>query len=1643
MQSEQDPKTEQTATQSEEPKKKLKKHLIGNPWIRRPLKVVGCILIVILLIPILLYIPPVQNFAVKTAAKIVADKTGMKIGIERLRLKFPVDLSINGLSVIEASGDTMVMAKEAIADVKLRPLLSLDVQINRLQLKDVYYRMLSTDSSMLMTLRAGLLDVDSKSSANIKTSNISINEATLKDGHIFIGMDVWKQKPTPNDTTSTPFYITAKKLKLDNVSFTMSMLPTIDTLNFKASDMLVENGVIDLKTNNISIGNVAAENGSALMLAPSAQYVMEHPAPPADTTSVTPPTVVKVGRIALSSFDARYAVKDSPVVRGFDTNDIRFSSINLGVENFYNKAAEISLPITRLSGVEQCGLTITEGSGTFSMDSVGMMLKDFDIRTPYSHLEATVAIPDALMQFMPNALLDVDVSASLGMTDVNNFMPDLKAYTSALPALVPLNAKLKASGELGNADIPQLDLALPGILSLRSSGKVKNVLSFSNIVADLKFDGELRKPDVIKKFVDLGSVNIPTLNITGNATVVRDNYAADFKLTTPHGNLAADGKVGMNSERYEAKVNVNNLNVGAFIGDKTIGPVTASLSAQGAGFNPEKSGAHTDIRLDLSSAVYNGIDLNDITLNATLQDENFILKASSPSPSLSFDIDGSGKISDNFYQADIVADLRNVDLEALGFSEERNWGAAKLHLSGSASPRTWIYDVDLNATAVNWHLPDQNLNIPDGIDLKFVSTANNTKCLIGAKGTSVKFFSSTGLKSLVQGFTEVASVMPKMIEERRLDVELLEKKLPPFSLSADVAGNGIASDYLSPIGMGFKDFNLNLSKDSVINGKAAINTLWTESLRLDTVTMDLKSRGQLLDYIVHLGNRPGTLDEFADVRLSGYLGENRLSAYLVQHNIKKKMGYRLGFTASVADSVLSLRFTPLKATIAYLPWTFNLDNYIDYTFSSKKVNANLEAKSDQSSILLKTEPSGNDYDNLHLNLKNIRVEDFTHMMINPPPVKASINSDINVRYTGRALIGKGNLDINELYYDRKRVGNFNFNLAAGMGNKGKSGGKVGLLIDGKEAAAVQFILAPDSINPGQGMIAERLKLMLTEFPLAIANPFFPPKTMSLSGHLNGDMNLSGSFSDPKLNGSITCDSVGLFMNMLGTTFKFDNDPITVTDNVLDFHEFDIFAVNNNPLTIKGTVDASALTDMKFDLSANASNMQLVGNKSRSAEVSGKMFVNLGATVKGPMSMMNIDANLNVLPTTDVTYNMAMASSDALGSQQSADGVVKFVNFADTTQVAKADSITSVLGMRITAKAVISQGTQVLVNLGNDGKVECNPSGTLNYFQNYVGDMRLNGTLYTGSGYAFYNVMLLGKKNFNFNQNSHITWNGNIMNPLLDITATDNVKSNIQMNGNARLVNFIVTLTVGGNLSAPSILFDLSTDDDMSIANELQSMTADQRQQQAMSLLLTGTYSGPSAKTVNSNLVTSNLYSMLASQLSNLASNVVKGVDINFGVDQYETGTNGNMSTNTSYSYQVSKSLINNRFKIVVGGNYSTDATSDENFQQNLISDIAFEYIIKQSNSMSLNAKLFRHTGFESIIEGEITETGVALSLRRRLANFRNIINFGRGTLKKNNAPVTPLIVQPGDSAENKKPDTTNEQRAMKNEQNGKENDDAK
>lgn len=230
----------------------------------------------------------------------------------------------------------------------------------------------------------------------------------------------------------------------------------------------------------------------------------------------------------------------------------------------------------------------------------------------------------------------------------------------------------------------------------------------------------------------------------------------------------------------------------------------------------------------------------------------------------------------------------------------------------------------------------------------------------------------------------------------------------------------------------------------------------------------------------------------------------------------------------------------------------------------------------------------------------------------------------------------------------------------------------------------------------------------------------------------------------------------------------------------------------------------------------------------------------------------------------------------------------------------------------------------------------------------------------------------------------------MLNPQLNIKGTERMKTSVTTDDKGtHPVEFVIDAKVGGSLNGIELDFDLSCENDLVVQNELQSMSDNQRSQAAINLLLYNNYSGTnSAGNINNLTASSALFSFLQSQLNTWAAQTLPGIDLSFGINQYEGQHSG---TETSYSYRLAKSLFNDRFKIVVGGEYSTDAKAEEDIANNLFNDISLEYYLNDSGNRYL--KLFRRSGYENVVEGQVTETGIAYVLKRKLTNLKNLFKF--------------------------------------------------
>ena len=171
--------------------------------------------------------------------------------------------------------------------------------------------------------------------------------------------------------------------------------------------------------------------------------------------------------------------------------------------------------------------------------------------------------------------------------------------------------------------------------------------------------------------------------------------------------------------------------------------------------------------------------------------------------------------------------------------------------------------------------------------------------------------------------------------------------------------------------------------------------------------------------------------------------------------------------------------------------------------------------------------------------------------------------------------------------------------------------------------------------------------------------------------------------------------------------------------------------------------------------------------------------------------------------------------------------------------------------------------------------------------------------------------------------------------------------------------------------------------------------------EAMNMMIYGTYSGPGT-VAKSNASDNALNNFVENELNQWSRKHLKNMDLTFGINTYNQVSEAGESKKTDYSYQFSKRLFNNKVRVKVGGRISTDNDpAAGGVEENLVDDIAIEYVFGKNPNFFL--KIFRHTGYESVLEGEVTQTGIGVVLRKNFQKFMDIFR------RKKKVQVKPQI----------------------------------
>ena len=1570
------------------------------------------------------------------------------------RLRFPLDLDVEDL-LMTNHGDTVVSAASITAKVSLWPLVTGKVALDRAQLQRVAFQSGNTDSASCMNIKAEDLRVGR---STIRLSDMDIHISKVTADSLLFSMytnpaDTFPQPPPPS--APMRMNITVDRIDFTRLTFAMQMMPTIYNLTAKIAAGAVDSVGVNLTEQTVGVSKIDGHGLDAVYLMPDSTQIANTLVIKKESTTTTPPWTVRIGRLDMTDSRALYTTYGTTPLPGLDFAYIEVSDVGLHLTDFYNCGPRLRLPLA-ISATERCGLRL-DVTGQLDIDSTRLDLRDFKLDTP-TGTNMTFAGYMGLGGELsaPSTPLGIKTEGNLSVADVETMFPAFKPYFVGLRPGAAIENRIDINGTSGNLRIERADLRLDRHIMLAASGELANVFDPTKLSGHINLDSRITDVSTWTKELLAGTgVEIPALTVKGTFDMSGDTYRADLvaitgarlsgagtsgaglsgagtsvpELANPgttttttttipsgSGRIALKGSFAGRRQDYHLDLKASDFPVNAFMPRLGIGRLTASVRADGHGFDLFSPTTKADVAVNIADIRYLDKQYRDIALAATVGDDHADITVNSSSPGLDMHLNAQGEIVGDKYYWNIALQSSGLSLYDLGFAKEPSDLTADMVLKAGISKNLHDIDAGLAINSVRYTTTSATTTTTIALrDSRLLLSTNDSMTNVSAQNGDLYAYLSTPMPidSIMDRMTAVSSEVDRQMKERRIYIPAIQQSLMPFSLDIEAGPVNALNELLGQKGMAFDNLSVVAANDTNIYLKAKATEVRFNKMKFDDVAFDITQLGNRLDYMARVDNRPGTFDKWAHVLLDGYFDTNKLAVNVEQKNIKGETGFDIGADLTINnDSTVTLHFASYNPTINYQPWTLNEDNFISFDFNHYHLDADLKMKSAMSRLALYTEHAketdhqlhGSDED-LILQLFDIQLQDWLALDPFAPAIKGNLSAGLRLNWQDKTLNGSGTVDLANLYYGKEKVGDLNLDMNVHTNAAGLIDADAELWIDNNKALVVS-----GALNDSTRTSPLNLDVDVLHLPLVVANPFLP-EIGSLSGAIDGHMTLTGDKEKHSLNGYLAFDNAALKVKMIGSTFTLNNDTIPVKDNLVTFKDFTIEGANENPLAIDGTIDINSLVSPQIDLSLNATNMQIVNTNRapKGADVYGKAFIGLNSKVQGNLRKLDVKANLNVLPGTNVTY--VLAGGTAAIQNQANTGMVKFVNFADTAAMAAADSVNlNKMQMNLNATLNIQTGSIISVDLGSNvqDRVQLQGSGTLNYVSSPIGAGRLTGRYTLSGGFIRYAPPLISNINFAFSEGSYVAFTGDIANPQFNIKAVEKMRANVSQAGqNSRLIYFDIILNVNGSLENFKFGLNLETDDDVTVANELASMSPTQRESEAINLLLYNTYTGGSTK-ATSNLNGNPLFSFLTNSVNSWLANNVRGVDLSIGVNQYDQTTNGATTTTTSYSYQVSKTLLNDRIKIVIGGSYSDDPAESGNVAENLINDISVEYYLNNSRTMYL--KLFRHTGYESILEGEITQTGVGFVYKKRISRISDM--FVPSRFRRPPSPTTTTEAPP-------------------------------
>jgi len=287
---------------------------------------------------------------------------------------------------------------------------------------------------------------------------------------------------------------------------------------------------------------------------------------------------------------------------------------------------------------------------------------------------------DFVMSYKKGDMADfynkVNIKAAIKNSKIST--TDIRLFYGEFGRNKYFNISTKFDGTLNDFNLTKLKVRGLNNSVIRGDLRLENSMSKTKI-KDFKVTGELynlstSKKDLSNLLPNILGVYLPEQldklgQITAIGTLDATPSSIDFKgdLKSKIGNAEADiyldNLLSKSEAHYKGNINVVDLDLGEYTGNKKLGKATFNIDVDGYGFLVDD--LNTYLGGDFLSLTYNGYNYKDIKVLGTLKYPVFDGKIVSRDPNFDLDFDGAVNLNENENDYNFKATVNNIDFRKL------------------------------------------------------------------------------------------------------------------------------------------------------------------------------------------------------------------------------------------------------------------------------------------------------------------------------------------------------------------------------------------------------------------------------------------------------------------------------------------------------------------------------------------------------------------------------------------------------------------------------------------------------------------------------------------------------------------------------------------------------------------------------------------------------------------------------------------------------------------------------------------------------------------------------------------------------------------------------------------------------------------